>query len=344
MTYTRPGTLAVIAVTAVVTALLTTAGLAALEHRRAVRATAVAESQPLAHGPGLPNWVAVAAAVQPSVVSVHSGSTSGSGVVLDTAGRIVTNAHLVTGAGPITVALADGRLYPATPAGADPASDLAVLRLTGPPGGLKPAAFGTSATLQAGDPVLVAGNPLGLADTVSTGIVSALDQPVVATGGTGRLVTDAIRTDAAVGPGSSGGPLVDAAGQVVGITSASAGGSFVIPAAQVTGIAHQIIATGSVRHAYLGGTLTDGTVLLDGTRRSAAVFSAVPAGTPAAKAGLRARDAVIAINGRPLGDADMLLAQVRALGPGASVTLTVDSGGPARSVLVPLAARPDPIG
>lgn len=166
-------------------------------------------------------------------------------------------------------------------------------------------------------------------------------------------MTNAIQTDAAVNPGNSGGALVDSAGQVVGITSSiasldtsgsgqsgSIGLGFAIGANEAKDVANQIIAGGAVRHAYLGVTFTDGTATVDGTGRDAAVLGTVAAGTPAAKAGLHAGDAIVAIDGRPLDDADALAAQVRAMSPGATVTLTVASGGGTHTVTVTLAAQP----
>jgi len=365
-------TIVAIIVTAVLASLLTASFMAAVDHTT-TRTTAAASTAPVTANGATPNWVAVAATVEPSVVAVRvtttAGGDEGSGVILDTSGRILTNDHVIAGAAPhsITVAFADGRIYPATVVGADTSTDLAVLHLTNPPTGLKAATFGTSAALRVGDPVMAAGNPLGLPDTVTTGIVSALDRPVLTTpdtrqntSGSGStvtqsqpIVTNAIQTDAAINPGNSGGALVNASGQVVGITSSiasldtngstqsgSIGLGFAIPSSEATKVAHQIIAAGAVQHAYLGVTFTDGTVTVDGTGHNAAVIAAVTAGSPAAQAGLHAKDAVIAINGRPLDDADSLAAQVRAMNPGATVTLTVAAGGTTHTATVILAAEP----
>jgi putative serine protease PepD len=205
-----------------------------------------------------PNWTATAAAVAPSVVSitVRSGSSGdqGSGVIIDDKGHILTNNHVVAGAGQgatITVTLNDGRTYEATVAGTDPATDLAVITLKAPPSGLKPIAFGNSDALKVGDPVMAVGNPLGLAGTVTTGIVSALNRPVTTqaepqqpqqdnpfgipglgdpgqgqdsqgSSDAGVVVTNAIQTSAAINPGNSGGALVNGSGQLVGINSSIA--------------------------------------------------------------------------------------------------------------------------
>jgi putative serine protease PepD len=338
------------------------------------------QSAPLVTGSSAtPNWVAVASSVEPSVVSVrvNAGNGSGgegSGIILDAQGHVVTNNHVIAdggSGGSISVVLSDGRTYPATVVGTDPSTDLAVIKLTNPPSGLKPATFGDSTAVKVGDSVMAIGNPLGLSDTVTTGIVSALNRPVTTSAsqqqqqnpffGQGQtqaqseaVVTNAIQTDAAVNPGNSGGALVDSGGRVIGITSsiaslgASMGSSqsgniglgFAIPANEAKDVANQLISSGTVQHAYLGVTLADGTVQVDGAQRQAAVVGTVNSGTPAAKAGLQAKDSVIAINGDALDGADSLVARVRALKPGTTVTLTVVRDGAKQDVDVTLAVRP----
>jgi putative serine protease PepD len=322
------------------------------------------------------NWTAVAAAVEPSVVSVRVRASDGtgaegSGVILDAAGRILTNNHVVatTGSGDsLTVALSDGRIFSATVVGTDPATDLAVIRMADGPTGLKPATFADSSIVKVGDAVMAIGNPLGLSDTVTTGIVSALNRPV----NTGTLseqqpenplgggqpqseqvVTSAIQTDAAINPGNSGGALVDSGGRVIGITSSiaslsssattqagSIGLGFAIPANEAKDVAAQLIATGSVKHAYLGVSLKDGMVDVRGAQREAAVIGDVTSGGPAAKAGLQADDAVVALNSQSIEGADSLVAQIRALRPGTSVTLTIVRGGQQQNTPLTLAERP----
>jgi len=320
---------------------------------------------------GQPDWVAVAAAVEPSVVSVRvsgrAGSGEGSGVVLDTSGHVLTNNHVVEAAttgGRIDIVLSDGRAYPAGVVGTDPTTDLAVLKLETVPSGLEAATFGNSAAVRVGQPVMALGNPLGLSDTVTTGIVSAVNRPVTTNaseqqnpfGGNGAgaesVVTNAIQTDAAINPGNSGGALVDAQGQVVGITSSiaslgSSGGQsgniglgFAIPANTAKSVAAQLISSGTAQHAYLGVTLSDGSVTMDGAQRQAAVIGSVSSGTPAASAGLQARDAVIAVNGQAVDSADSLVARIREVQPGTKVTLSVVRSGQSRQVDVTLTARP----
>ncbi|PRX02656.1 UNVERIFIED_ORG: putative serine protease PepD [Actinomadura viridilutea] len=188
----------------------------------------------------------VAARVQPSVVSVETRSArsrgTGSGFVIDRGGHILTNAHVVEGAGEVTVVLADRRRLPARVVGADPGDDLAVLAIPAgesPP----PLAFGRSADVRVGDPVLALGSPLGLHGTVTGGIVSALSREVSLGGGARR---SALQTDASINPGNSGGPLVNARGEVVGVNTAIARGQvggigFAIPADRAVDGARRLI-------------------------------------------------------------------------------------------------------
>ncbi len=333
----------------------------------------------------VPDWGAVATAAEPSVVSVRVGAGSqgsggsgivlaessgeGSGIILDTRGRILTNNHVASAAGPggsIGIVLSDGRYYKATIVGTDPSTDLAVIAMTKPPAGLKPAVFGDSAAVKVGDPVMAIGNPLGLAHTATTGIVSALNRPVN-TGSSEQnplersdlpqseqVVTNAIQTDAAINPGNSGGALVDAAGRVIGITSSGAslptsnddqtgsiGLNFAIPSNEAKNAAGQLISSGTVQHAYLGVTLADGVVAVDTAIRQAAVVGTVSADTPAAKAGLQAKDAIIAVNGQAVDGTDSLVDRVRALKPATVITLTIVRDGQKADLKVTLAVRPD---
>jgi putative serine protease PepD len=313
------------------------------------------------------DWAVTAEAVAPSVVAISvtssSGEGEGSGVVYDKAGHVVTNNHVATGAGngaEITVTLADGRTFDATIAGTDPSTDLAVLTITDPPSDLVPMSVGDSDTLAVGDPVMAVGNPLGLAGTVTTGIVSALDRPVRTSGSqsqtggsTEPVVTNAIQTSAAINPGNSGGALVTANGQLVGINSsiASLGSSstqqsgnigigFAIPVNEVVSIADQLISTGKAQHAYLGISSADGTVPDGNAKRAAAVVKSVADGTPAAQAGLQAGDAITTIDGKRVDGSLSLVAAIRQRNVGDTVKLTVVRGSQTQEVTVTLAARP----
>jgi putative serine protease PepD len=325
------------------------------------------------NGAPAPDWISVARAVEPSVVSVRvtagNGGDEGSGIVYDGKGHILTNHHVIAAAtggnGQVQIGLSDGRAYPATIVGSDPSTDLAVLQVKNPPAELKPASFADSGAVKVGDPVMAVGNPLGLSDTVTTGIISALNRPVRTQQesqnsdpfGNGQsssdaVVTNAIQTDAAVNPGNSGGALVDANGRVIGVTSSiaslgSTGGQagniglgFAIPSNEARDVADQLLKSGTVQHAFLGVTLRDGSVQLNGAQRQAAVIQDVTSGTAAAKGGLRSGDSVIAVNGQPLEGADSLIAAVRALHPGSAVTLTVVRGGSTTDLKITLGTRP----
>lgn len=305
-----------------------------------------------------PNWTAVAAAVQGAVVAIDvqtsSGEALGSGVVVDDKGHIVTNNHVVDGVqgGTVQVTLSDGRLYEAAVTGTDASTDLAVVTLKNPPSDLTVAQFGSSDDVRVGDPVMAVGNPLGLANTVTTGIVSAVNRPVSPQTDTGTQgpVTNALQIDAAVNPGNSGGPLFNAQGQVIGITSSiattssssgSIGLGFAIPVKLVSNVAQQIIANGSAKHAYLGVTLKDGQATADGVTRRGAQVMSVTAGSPASAAGLQAGDVVVAINGQPVGSSDSLAAFVRATSTGDKASLVLVRNGKSLTVEVTLAAKVD---
>jgi putative serine protease PepD len=315
------------------------------------------------------DWAQVADAAEPTVVSIsvtgQQGAGQGSGVVIDDGGHVLTNNHVVAAAAAgadIQVSLSDARVFDAELVGADRATDLAVVRIQGAPVDLTALEFGNSEAVEVGQPVMALGNPLGLSNTVTLGIVSALDRPVTtqSAGVTPSdpatpVVTNAIQTDAAVNPGNSGGALVDAAGHLVGINSSIAtlgaseggqGGSiglgFAIPSNQALWVAEELIATGAVEHAYLGVSPESAVVSVEGVRRQAAGISAVFTDTPAAEGGLRPGEAVTAVDGETVGSAESLVAQIRERQPGTEVTLTVvDSGGDARDVTVRFGTNPE---
>ncbi len=317
-----------------------------------------------------PNWTVTAAAVSPSVVSITvetaSSGAQGSGVVIDDKGHVLTNNHVVAGAGNganLTVTLNDGRTYTAKVAGTDPSTDLAVITLDSPPKDLKPIAIGNSADLKVGDPVMAIGNPLGLAGTVTTGIVSALNRPVTTSSsesqspfdqsGSQPVVTNAIQTSAAINPGNSGGALVNASGQLVGINSsiATLGGSqgsqsgsigigFAIPVNEATMIGQQLIKDGSAQHSYLGVSLRDGRASDGNATRAGAQIVRVYPGTPAAAAGLKEGDVVIAVDGDQVDSTLSLIGSVRERAVGQHVTLTVVRGGKQVKVGTTLARTP----
>ena len=285
------------------------------------------------------SYVAVAAKVLPSVVSLsvtgNGGRGSGSGVVIRDNGYILTNNHVVEGAASVRATFNDGSTAVATVVGADAASDLAVVKVDKT--GLKAATLGQSAAVRVGDQVLAVGSPLGLSGTVTAGIVSALNRPVNTTqnGMYGApsvtTVIDAIQTDAAINPGNSGGALVDLAGQVIGINSAIAstsggnvGVGFAIPIDQAKVIAQQLIDTGRASRAQLGVSVGTATTAAGETRP---VIQAVTPGGPAEAAGLRAGDIVLKIGDKVVADADALIAAIRSHQPGETVTVTYERDG-----------------
>ncbi len=311
-----------------------------------------------------PNWTATATAVAPSVVSITAqlpqGVAQGSGVIIDHNGHVLTNNHVVAGAQKLTVTLADGRTFDANVQGTDPSTDLAVVTVSGAPSDLAPIALGNSESLKVGDPVMAVGNPLGLAGTVTTGIVSALNRPVTTQAESSNpfgtqadpVVTNAIQTSAAINPGNSGGALVNGAGQLVGINSsiASLGSSssgqsgnigigFAIPVNEAKSIATQLIDKGTAQHAFLGVTPQDGSASDGSATRTGAKITSVSPGTPADKAGLQVGDVITAVNGDRVDSALSLVGYIREQSVGDSVKLTVIRGGKTLDITATLAAR-----
>lgn len=325
----------------------------------------------------------VASKVVPSVVMLETdigrASEEGSGIVLSTDGLILTNNHVIAAAagppkgpgappgapvppggpgGPggagagaptakTTVTFSDGRTAPFTVVGADPTSDIAVIRVQGM-SGLTPISLGSSSDLHVGQPVVAIGSPLGLSGTVTTGIVSALNRPVSTTGESGNqnTVLDAIQTDAAINPGNSGGALVNMSGQLVGVNSAiatlgadspdaqsgSIGLGFAIPVDQAKRIADELIASGKASHASLGVQ-----VMNDKGTPGAKVVDVV-AGGAAASAGVPKNVVVTKVDDRPINSADALVAAVRSKAPGDKISLTFQdpAGGGSRTLPVTL--------
>lgn len=332
-----------------------------------------AQPQRIASAPGpvqqasgtTPDWTATAEAVAPSVVSItvnaYQGAAQGSGVILDSSGHVITNHHVVAdaaaGRGDIAVTLNDKRTFVATIVGSDPSTDLAVLKMEQAPDGLRPITLGDSSDLKVGVPVMAIGNPLGLSGTVTTGIVSALDRPLITRGGGGRgdtainddIVTNAIQTSAAINPGNSGGALVNASGQLIGINSSIAqttqdGGNigigFAIPVNSAKNIADQLMQNGRVRHAFLGVSTRTGNVPEGSAQRAAAIVGDVTPGAPAAAAGIRRGDAIVALDNDAIDGSASLVAQVRDRQVGGQVTITVIRNGQRSDVQVTLGGRP----
>ncbi|WP_237200362.1 S1C family serine protease [Rothia nasimurium] len=340
---------------------------------------------------------AAAAKATPSTVTISAASSSasgsGSGVILDGEGHILTNTHVVTLDGAtanasIEVQLADGTVRTATVVGTDPTSDLAVIKLDDISGlSLTPATLGDSDNLNVGDTTVAIGAPLGLSNTVTTGVVSNLVRTIeVASSAADESTTDSgsgstdpfgsspfqfeipgqqsqsttasstisinvIQTDAAVNPGNSGGALINASGEVIGInvaiastdssstsTSGSIGVGFAIPINYAKRVAQEIIDNGSATHGLLGATVTTSPANNDSSEAfgDGTLIREVSSGGAAEKAGLKANDVVVAVNGRAITDATELTATVRQAAAGEEVTLTVQRNGQTQDIKVTL--------
>lgn len=270
----------------------------------------------------------------------------GSGVVISTDGYILTNNHVVEGADEVTVSIGEStKRYVAKVVGRDSLADISVLKIE-PTGALIPAVFGDSDQLQVGDVVLAIGNPFGIGQSVSRGIVSALSR--------GKLgleqLEDFIQTDAAINPGNSGGALIDTEGRVVGINTAilSSSGGFngvglAIPINLVRFVAEQIVAKGKVERGYLGvetQELTDEIAVQFNAERGA-LISDVKADSPAEKAGLKGGDIITQVNGNEIRDGRHLQIVVTQFAPGAEVKLDYLRDGKTKSATIKLGLRPN---
>lgn len=295
----------------------------------------------------------IAATALPSVVTVKirtaSASGNGSGFVIDRAGHILTNNHVVSGAtgpGEITVEFVDGTSVAARIVGRDSSYDLAVLAVDKTD--VTPLEWGRSSDVVVGDGVIAVGAPLGLEATVTSGIVSALNRPVVATGGDDMSFINAIQTDAAINPGNSGGPLLDMSGRVIGINSAiardpgstsSSGGSigvgFAIPSDQAAKTAQQLITTGKAEHPIIGVKL-DTQFTGEGAR--IADPGGVTPGSAADTAGLRDGDVIVRFEGKKVPGSNQLVVAIRAKSVGDTVNLTVERAGAQMDITLTLRA------
>ena len=305
---------------------------------------------------------AAATKIQPSVVTitVRSGNSGdiGSGVVLDKQGHILTNNHVVAAAAgqgastvsrQITVTFNNGKNATATVVGTAATEDLAVIKVAASDN-LVPATFANSSSLKVGQSVVAAGAPLGLSQTITSGIVSSTARPV-RSGNNNDAVYLAVQTDASINPGNSGGPLVDLNGSVVGINSSiastgssSAGGSqagnigigFAIPSDVATRVAQQLITTGKSADAALGVTISSTSGESFGATTTGVPLATVRAGGAAAGAGLKVGDVVTAVNDYKTTSADGLIAATRFYAPGTKVTITYTRNGASQTVPVTL--------
>ena len=287
------------------------------------------------------NLTAVYDRVKDGVVEVTTstgaGGATGSGFVIDREGHIVTNQHVVDQAESARVRFADGTQVDAEVVGTDPSTDIAVLDVDRPAAQLTPLSFATDATLEVGEAVIAIGSPFGLEGTLTSGVVSALGREMQAPNG--FTIENAIQTDAALNSGNSGGPVLDTRGRVVGVAAqirSESGGSdgigYAIPGDTARRVARELIEEGSVDHAYLGVSLPD-----DGAAR----LLEVREGTPAARAGLRAEDVVVEVDGESISSGDELREAIDARKPGDKITLTIRRSGDERTVEVTLGQRPE---
>ncbi|MFF7367860.1 S1C family serine protease [Streptomyces tricolor] len=308
----------------------------------------------------------IAARALPSVVTLHvrgdGRAGTGTGFVLDTEGHILTNNHVVEPAGPggeISVTFSSGDTVKAKVVGRDSGYDLAVVQVRGVRG-LTPLPLGNSDDVKVGDPVVAIGAPFGLANTVTSGIISAKERPITAGGeksdGSDVSYVDALQTDAPINPGNSGGPLLDSQAQVIGINSAirsagsgsgsegaqagSIGLGFAIPVNQAKRVAEELINDGHATHPVIGVTLDMG-YTGDGARidsKSAGGGPAVAEGGPGERAGLRAGDVITEVGGERVHNGEELIVKIRAHRPGDRLRLTVERDGTEREVSLVLGA------
>lgn len=254
-------------------------------------------------------------------------SSEGSGVVIDSDGIVLTNAHVVERASRIVATMADGRAFEADIIGLAHELDLAVLRLRGA-SALASAPHGTSADLMLGEPVVAIGNPFGLGHTVTSGVISAVSRPLATDE---RVYQDFIQTDASINPGNSGGPLINARGQLVGINTAvradGQGIGFAIPADRALKVARDLSQFGQVQVPWLGLDLSDVVIRTPEGRVTAPRVDFVHPGTPAAQAGIERGAVLVSVDGRSVQGRADLNAFLSAFDPGHEVTVELLHGG-----------------
>jgi S1-C subfamily serine protease len=298
--------------------------------------------------------------------SQGGGTATGSGFVIDGEGHILTNSHVVAGANRIEVKLgASDRTYTAHTVGADPATDIALLKIDAPSGRLHPLALGDSSKVQVGEPVVAIGNPFGLDRTVTSGIVSALQRQIQAPNG--FSISHVIQTDAAINPGNSGGPLIDSSGSVIGINSqiqtgggrGNVGIGFAIPINTAREAVAQLEQNGKVEHAYLG--ISGGSIDPQLARalklpvEEGVLVSEVVKGGPADEAGIQGGntsatieganivlggDIITKVDGKKISGMDEVINTVNSAKPGEKLVVTVLRSGSPKNLAVTLGVRP----
>ncbi len=300
--------------------------------------------------------------------SQSGGTATGSGIVIDDKGHILTNNHVIEGASKIQVKLGESdHEYTAEVVGTDPASDLALIKVDAPTSELDPLTLGDSSAVEVGDPVVAIGNPFGLDRTVTSGIVSALQRQIQAPNG--FSIDNVIQTDAAINPGNSGGPLINAQGEVIGINSQiETGGSgtdgnvgigFAIPINTAKGVIHELETKGSVEHAYLGiegGTITPQLAsTFNLPVKEGVLIQTVEKGGPADKAGIKGGttpvtiegaevmvggDIIVEADGKKITNMEQIIELVTEKKPGDEVTLKLSRDDKEKTATVTLGKRP----
>jgi putative serine protease PepD len=267
-----------------------------------------------------------------------SQQAQGSGFVYDTAGRVITNQHVIDGAESMKVTFWNGKTYSAKLVGSDASTDTAVIKVDAPASMFHPLAVADSGTVQVGDGVVAIGSPFGLEETVTSGIVSALHRQM--TSPNNFTIDDSIQTDAAINHGNSGGPLLNMQGKVIGVTAqieSDSGGNdgvgFAVPSNTVRQIANRLVSTGKADHAYLGVQLA--------AASNGAKVTDVIAGKAAANAGIHVDDVITNFGGKKITSVDSLRFAVEAKRPGDLVRVTLSRGDETRTVDVTLSTRPN---
>jgi putative serine protease PepD len=263
----------------------------------------------------------------------------GTGFVYDSKGDIVTNAHVVAGASSIKVRFKNGNTVSAKLVGVDQSTDTAVIKVDVPASDLHPLTIGSSANVQPGQEVVAIGSPFGLAETMTAGIISAIDRTITAPNN--FSISGAIQTDAPINHGNSGGPLLNTSGAVIGVNAqidSDSGGNdgvgFALPIDTVKSVAATLIAGGKVEHAYLG--IHVGDVADNGGAKVESVVS----GSPADRAGVQVGDVITAVGSKSVTGADDLTAAVNTYAPGDKGTLTVKRNGSTKSLSITFGTRP----
>lgn len=362
----RGGVTRPIVVTALLAGLLGGAvgigGSALLDHNSSGSVPVLSSSQPAPATnaadtkPGSITYAAQVASKSTADIKVTSaqGTAVGSGIVLSPDGYVLTNNHVVAGAGAgsqIQVTTSDGQTHAAKITGTSPSYDLAVIKLDGA-SGLTPAALGNSSALQVGEQVVAVGSPENLSNTVTSGIISALSRTVTAADEQGNSVTvyNGLQTDTPINPGNSGGPLVNLAGQVVAVNSAvdtgqsSSGGpqafglGFAIPIDTAKRVANQLLQDGQATKPVLG---VSGSLNQRNASATGAQVSGVQDGGAASKAGIRAGDVITKVGGVNVSDYADLMAQTLTHNAGDTIPVVVSSNGQTRTVQVTLGSTVD---